>query len=215
MFGSEKILLPSAYFAPISYMALVAQKQEIFIEQMETFPRQTYRNRCEILTSAGKLKLVIPVSKPNGNHTITRNIEISYREPWQQHHWKSMQSAYRSSPYFNYYSDILQPIFEEREKLLIDLNQKALSTICRIIGINLSLSFTDDYIKNPENVSDLRSEFTPKRKGIVKIFPEYPQVFSHKSGFMKNLSVLDLIFNLGPEAKGYLLLVGKLICKDQ
>jgi hypothetical protein len=204
MLRPTNIILPTAYFPPVSYFVQLIQSDKVLIEQMETYPKQTYRNRCEIMTSAGKLNLIIPITKPNGNHTLTKDVEICYHEPWKQHHWKSIQTAYRSSPYFNYYADIIQPLFEEREKLLIHLNQKALSMICRIIGINLSLSFTDDYIKYPEHVTELRSEFTPKRKGIVKIFPEYPQVFSYKFGFIEDLSVLDLIFNLGPEAKNYL-----------
>jgi hypothetical protein len=198
------ILLPTAYFPPVSYFAYLANSNSAIIEQMETYPRQTYRNRCEILTSAGKLKLVVPVSKPNGNHTLTKDIQISYREPWNHHHWKSIKTAYRSSPYFNYYSDILGPVFESEEMSLIIRNNEMLTTCCRILKIKIKISFTDDYIRKPAPIPDLRDNMKPNRNYNGVTFPVYPQVFSHKAGFMKDLSILDLIFNKGPEATDYL-----------
>jgi hypothetical protein len=204
MVNAANILLPTAYFPPMSYFVYLIQNEKALIEQMETYPKQTYRNRCEIMTSAGKLALVVPVIKPNGNHTLTKDIEICYREPWQQHHWKSIQTAYRSSPYFNYYSDILQPLFEESETSLIIHNQKVLSSICSIIGIDLSLTFTEDYIKIPVDFIDLRKEMTPKKQRTGISFPEYPQVFGHKFGYIEDLSVLDLLLNLGPDVNRYL-----------
>jgi len=206
MESREKVLLPTSYFPPISYMAIVTKHQEIIFEQMETYPKQTYRNRCEILTSSGKLNLIIPVIKPNGNHTLTKDIEICYREPWQQHHWKSIQTAYRSSPYFNYYADFLQPIFNRKEKSLIILNHHIFSLLNKIIDVQPDIHYTNEYDKKPDGFFNLRSKMKPgKLPGFD--FPEYPQVFSHKSGFMKDLSVLDLLFNTGPAAKGYLLAI--------
>jgi hypothetical protein len=174
------------------------------IEQMETFPKQTFRNRCQILTSSGRLNLVVPVSKPNGNHTLTRDIEINYREPWNHHHWKSIQTAYRSSPYFTYYADIFQPLFASRETSLAEHNRVILSVLCKILNLNLSVTFTDDYFKQPANVLDLRYEMTSKKPRTGMPFPDYPQVFSYKSSFTEDLSILDLIFNLGPDARKYI-----------
>jgi hypothetical protein len=198
-------LLPTAYFPPVSYFVHMVHSRSVLIEQMETYPKQTYRNRCEIITSAGALNLIIPVTKPNGNHTITRDIGITYREPWNHHHWKSIQTAYRSSPYFNYYADILEPFFMLKEPSLIGLNNKILNTINRIISIKPEITFTLDYLKQPEGRVDLRSKMTPKKQQMKMKYPEYPQVFSHIHGFKENLSVLDLIFNLGPEAKEYIM----------
>ena len=198
------ILLPTAYFPNISYFAYFFHCETAWIEQMETFRKQTYRNRCEILTVSGKASLVVPVIKPQGNHTMTKDIEICYRESWQKQHWKSIQTAYRSSPYFTYYTDIIQPLFETRETLLFIHNHKVLLTIADLIGMDFSVNFTKDYEKQPAGILDLRMEISPKKHRPLISFPEYPQVFSHISGFMANLSILDLLFNLGPEAGGYL-----------
>ena len=198
------ILLPTAYFPPVSYFVHLVKNPVIYIEQMETFPKQTYRNRCEIMTAAGKSNLIVPVTKPHGNHTMTRDIEICYREPWDQHHLKTIQTAYRSSPYFNYYSDIIQPLFEPKETSLLLHNQEILSVISKILRLKLSSQLTGDYIILPTYMSDLRSEMIPKKRRSANSFPEYPQVFSHKFGFIADLSILDLLFNMGPEAGRYL-----------
>lgn len=204
MVTDSSVLLPTAYFPPLSYIFQLINGQKIFIEQMETYPKQTYRNRCEIMTSSGKLNLIVPISKPDGNHTLTKDIAISYREPWNRHHWKSIQTAYRSSPYFNYYSDILEPLFNTNETSLINLNLNILKVINQILGINPACEFTTDYINQPEACTDLRAKMKPKRQYSGDSYPVYPQVFSHIHGFMPNLSILDLIFNAGPEARNYL-----------
>ena len=201
---SMRILLPTSFFPRVSFFIHLVHSESAVIEQMETYPKQTYRNRCEILTSAGILNLVVPVVKSNGNYTMTKDVKICYREPWQHHHWKSILSAYRSSPYFNYYADLIQPFFEVKETLLINLNQNILSSLIQIIGINKPISLSEEYIKHPEDQIDLRSEFKPTKKQQRLSLQEYPQVFSHKYGFVEDLSILDLLFNLGPESGNYL-----------
>ena len=203
-----QLLLSTAYFPPVSYFIHLAQNGPAIIEIMETFPRQTYRNRCEILTSSGKLNLVVPVSKPDGNYTITRDIQISYREKWNRHHWKSIQTAYRSSPYFNYYADIFHPLFLSEENSLIDHNQHILRIILKLLDLDISPVYSQEYLKNTDGILDLREEISPKRRQRVPGIKRYQQVFSHKSGFVEDLSILDLIFNLGPEATDYLRKVG-------
>ena len=199
-----EILLPTAYFPPVSWFTQMIRSHAVFIEVEETFPKQTYRNRCEIMTAAGKAKLIIPITKPQGNHTITKNIEICYREPWQEQHWKTLQSAYSSSPFFSYYADIIQPLFESRETLLVKQNHNILITICGLIGLDPSVEFTKEYIKEQQNMSDLRTNFSPKSNMPFREFPRYPQVFEHKYGFIPNLSILDLLFNAGTETRRYL-----------
>jgi len=198
------ILLPTAYFPPVSYFAYLLHHPSVRIEQWETYPKQTYRNRCEIMTSSGKMNLVVPVIKANGNNTMTRDMEICYREPWQYHNWKSIRTAYLSSPYFNYYADIFHPLFTLNERTLIRLNGEILALVLQIIGIEADLTLTSDFIKNPEGCFDLRSLMKPSHQHEI-MTPEYPQVFSHLHGFINNLSILDLIFNLGPDSKDYLL----------
>lgn len=199
-----ELLLPTAYFPPVSYFAYLIQSSAAKIEQWETYPKQTYRNRCEIMTSAGKMNLVVPVIKTNGNNTMTRDIGICYREPWQSHHWKSIMTAYRSSPFFNYYADIFHPLFNLKESSLIRLNEKTRAAILQITGIKVELQLTSNFVRNPDACSDLRSIMKPTHEHETMI-PSYPQVFSHLHGFMNNLSILDLIFNMGPESKDYLL----------
>lgn len=198
------ILLPTAYFPPISYFVHLLSYPVIHIEQMETFPKQTYRNRSEIMTEAGKSNLIVPVSKPYGNHTMTKDIEISYREPWQQHHWKTLQSGYRSSPFFNYYDEIIYQFFSNQESLLLNHNLNILKTIAKLIGIEVKVQLTTDFLKQAEGMLDFRSVISPKKQLSTNEFPSYPQVFEHKFGFNRGLSILDLLFNTGPEARRYL-----------
>ncbi|MCK9400019.1 MAG: WbqC family protein [Bacteroidales bacterium] len=198
------ILLPTAYFPPISYFVHMIRSKVIYIEQMETFTKQTFRNRCEIMTASGKSSLVVPVTKPQGNHTMTKQVEICYREHWQEQHWKTLQTGYRSSPFFNYYTDILEQLFETQETSLINNNHNILKTISALLGIDLNIQFTQDYEKKPGSMLDLRSAISPKKYQPFNQFPKYPQVFDYKYGFVPNLSILDLLFNMGPEAGRYL-----------
>ncbi|MFO7615095.1 MAG: WbqC family protein [Bacteroidales bacterium] len=197
------ILIPTAYFPPISYFHFLISGKPVRIELFETFPKQTCRNRCEILTAGGKASLTVPVSRPGGNHTLTRDIEICYREPWQRNHWRAIQSAYRSSPYFSFYADQISALFNTREPHLVFLNQKITSLICKLLKLRPSINFTNAYEKNPSVALDLRQAFTPK-KSTRPDFPYYPQVFQHKTGFTTGLSILDLLFNQGPDTKAYL-----------
>lgn len=203
------LLLPTAYFPPVSWFVYLLSGKSVIIEQMETFHKQTYRNRCEIMTAAGMAALVVPVTKPQGNHTMTGNVEICYHEPWRELHWKTLQTSYSSSPFFSYYADNIRSLFESRERLLIRQNHEILIVISNLIGIELNISFTRDYDKNPINIIDMRNEISPKKRQASINFPEYPQVFKHLSGFIPDLSILDLLFNLGPEAGHYIMKVGR------
>lgn len=199
----RNVLLPTAYFPPVSYFAFILSSNRVLIEAFESYPKQTYRNRCEILTASGRLNLVVPVSKPEGNHTLTRDVMISFREPWNHHHWKSITTAYRSSPYFHYYADLLQPLFARNESSLLIHNQNILKILVQLLGITPVVELTGDYIKNAEGYTDFRLKMKPG-KGEMVNFHEYPQVFSHLTGFIPDLSILDLVFNLGPASGEYL-----------
>jgi hypothetical protein len=204
MVYQEKVLLPTAYFPPISYFVFLMKSWQVSTEIMETYPRQTIRNRCEIMTAAGRTRLVVPVTKPFGNHTMTRDIEISDREPWQQKQWKTIQSAYGSSPFFDYYADILHKHFENKEPLLFRHNNNIMLTINQLIGIQATIEFTEDYEKKNMKMFDLRSDKRIIGNQSLYDYPKYPQVFEHKFGFMPGLSILDLLFNKGPESKQFL-----------
>ncbi|TXB66624.1 WbqC family protein [Vicingus serpentipes] len=190
------------YLPPIEYFYYLVQENHAIIDVNENFVKQTFRNRCSILSPNGKLDLVIPLLK-KGKQTKIKNIKIAYYENWQKVHWKSIEAAYRSSPYFEYYEDEFKTIFlEGKPTLLIDFNLKLINKIVELIGIPIEIVLSDKYINKDETKSDFRS-ISPKKKPSLN-FSDYIQVFSSKTGFEPNLSILDLLFNEGPNTKNYL-----------
>ncbi|MGS0747418.1 WbqC family protein [Halpernia sp. GG3] len=194
-------LLPLFYLPPISWFSKFLEKDSnLVLEQFENFPKQTYRNRTNIYGANGKLTLVIPI-----NHTgnrLYKDTEISYTENWQKQHWKSIKNAYQSSPYFEFYEDRFGQIYEKPEKFLFDFNLKALEILIKISKIETKFAFTEKYQREP-SASDLRNNFSAKSKHDKK-FENYYQIFTEKYGFIENLSMCDLLFNLGPESLIYL-----------
>ena len=195
-------LFSTAYFPCISYMARFLAESEPVVEIWETYHKQTYRNRCRVMTANGVESLSVPVVKVNGNHTMTKDITISPTEPWQHIHSRCLESAYKASPYFDHYYDFLKPIFEGHFERLVDLNDAALQAVLKMLKVNKEIVHTTDYVRDCEN--DLREVFSPKKPIDSRLFPTYYQVFSEKLPFASDLSVLDLIFNEGPEAIDYL-----------
>ena len=195
-------LFTTAYFPNISYMARFLKEDAPVIEIWETYHKQTYRNRCRVMTANGMESLSVPVVKVNGNHTMTKDMAISPIEPWQHIHSRCLESAYKASPYFDHYYDQLRPIFEGHFERLIDLNDAAMKAIFNMLKVDKEIVHTTDYVHEAEN--DLRETFNPKKQVDASLFPTYYQVFSEKYPFAPDLSVLDLIFNEGPEANSYL-----------
>ena len=198
-------LLSSTYFGPIDYFANIFQADEIKIETEENYQKQSYRNRCSIYGANGKLDLNVPVThnKVIGKRLMTKDALIANEFDWQKLHWKSIESAYRTSPYFEFYEDELRPLFEKKHKFLLDLNFETLDIIKDLLQEDWNLSKTDEYQMSPSGVIDLRKEFSPKIETKV-IIPEYTQVFSDKYGFIPNLSILDIMFMEGPNTETYL-----------
>lgn len=195
-------LFSTAYFPSISYMARFLVENEPLIEVFETYRKQTYRNRCRVMTANGVESLSVPVVKVHGNHTMTKDIIISPVEPLQHIHSRCLESAYKAAPYFDHYYDYLRPIFEGHFERLIDLNDAALQAVLRMLKVKKEIVHTTDYVHEAEN--DLREAFSPKKAIENTSFPAYYQVFSTKFPFAADLSVLDLVFNEGPEATNYL-----------
>lgn len=191
-------LFSTAYFPCISYMARFLQEPSPVIEVWDSYHKQTYRNRCRVMTANGVGNLSVPVIQVNGNHTLTKDMAISYKEHWQQVHRRCLESAYKAAPYFEHYYDCLKPIFETRFERLVDLNDAALQAVMRMLKVKKDIVHTMDYVHEAEN--DLREAFSPKRQVENDSFPEYYQVFNTKFPFAPNLSILDLIFNEGPNA---------------
>lgn len=197
-------LFSTAYFPPLSYMAAVANSHSIWIEAYETYPKQTWRNRCTISTANGLQNLSVPVVKINGNRTLSQEIRISYSENWQQLHWRALEAAYNKSPYFEYYKDRLEVILKAEHIRLIDLNMSILEKILSILKINTPVQTTTSFNKSESKLIDLREAFSPKHQSELTHFQQYYQVFNDRLGFQPNLSILDLLFCEGPATLSYL-----------
>ena len=195
---------PLLFFPPIEFFYYLLNSDKTVFEIMETYPKQTYRNRCAIYSANGLLDLSIPVKKPNGNHTLIKNIVISYEEDWKNKLWRALEAAYNSSPYFLFYKDDIKEAFMIPEDHLFKFNLSLLKLICIMLGIEPKYDLSEIYHKKYGKSIDQRNAFNPKKKSDILIYPEYTQVFSEKFGFKKNLSIIDLLFNLGPEARIYL-----------
>lgn len=197
----KQILLPIFYLPPISWFSVFLDSDnDIILEQYENFPKQTYRNRTTIYGANGKLPLIIPISH-NGKREI-KDIEISYAENWQKLHWKSIKTAYQSTPYFEFFEDKLKNIFEKQTILLKDFNLNALKIILSILKTEKDYVMTEEYIKT-SHTQDFREKFSAKQDSEMEM-REYYQSFSDKNGFIKDLSILDLICNIGPESLTYI-----------
>ncbi|MFZ4520641.1 MAG: WbqC family protein [Bacteroidales bacterium] len=198
------VLFTTAYFPSVRYMAEAFRSDGIAIEVFETYTKQTCRNHCLIYGPNGKHLLSIPVIRPNGNHTITRDVLISTHHSWQKNHWRSIETAYNNSPFFLYYKDNLASFFNKEYKFLIDLNIDILLVLMKLLQCSKPTRFTGHYEKTPGGVTDLRSVTGSKHDINLASYPPYNQVFTPQHGFLPGLTILDLLFNLGPETSWYL-----------
>jgi len=198
-FPMKKLLLSTAYLPAIEYISLISKASQILIEKEENYIKQSYRNRCYILSSHGRQLLSVPVLLGSIHKTPVREIRIDYSKRWQQVHLRALTSAYSSSPYFQFYFESIEKIISSNFDLLIDLNSELLALILTILKINVNLRYTDRFEPSMSAEYDYRYALSPKIQShfLVK---KYLQVFDNSNGFVQNLSVLDLIFNVGPEA---------------
>lgn len=200
--------LSASLFPPIPWMAALIQYDQCYIEAHETYPKQTFRNRYSILSANGKLDLIVPVKKPSGNHTVVSEILISDHENVSAQHLTALESAYRSAPYFEYFFDDVVHFYNGKYKTLLEMNLASLLCVSRILRKEFSFRLTETYEHhdklNPE-IADFRQKISPKNHLFCSFqAPEYYQVFLQKFPFTANLSILDLIFNLGAETLLYL-----------
>ncbi|MFA8435158.1 MAG: WbqC family protein [Marinifilaceae bacterium] len=206
---NKSILLSTAYFAPIQYYCKLVQYQDVLIEKFENYSKQSYRNRCNIYGANGLLSLSVPIEKASKKKILTKDVRITYDTNWQKLHWKGIESAYKSSPYYEYYIDDIQRFFHKKWDYLLDFNMEIQEELLNILEITPNLSLSEDYIESlPEGMLDLRDGIHPKKSKNMDDphfdAEAYTQVFSDRHGFLPNLSILDAIFNLGPEAISYL-----------
>jgi len=202
-----KALLSTSYLGPVQYYSRFLLHREVWIEQCENYQKQSYRNRCYIYGANGKQCLVIPVNVNSDKKTPIRDVTIDYSKPWQKIHWKSIESAYRLSPCFEFYADDLSGFYEKgkRLKYLFDWNNGLMEVILDLLRIPANPVFTSLYEKVPVSGTDYRESVHPKARlsrpdPHFKIVP-YSQVFESKYGFLSNLSIIDLLFNEGRHAR--------------
>ena len=200
---TDTILLSTAYLAPFQYYCKLISYQNIYIEAVENYTKQSYRNRCNILSANGLLSLSIPVNKTDNLKVYTKDIRIDYNSRWPLIHQRAIESAYRSSPFYIYYADDIIPLFEKKFEFLLDFNTEFQNIVTELIGIKINVKFTSDF-KKVENTdfddfTDLISPKSSKQKPDNTFHcVSYYQVFEQKFGFIPNLSILDLLFNMGP-----------------
>ena len=209
-----KLLLSSAYFPPVDYFAAIINSDSPYIEQFETYQKQSYRTRCHIYGGNGLLVLTIPIKKVITHKLPIREITIDYSSSWLKQHCAAIVSAYNNSPFFEYYFyDEFLPILEKREHFLFDLNLSLTQRALELISTNKKIALTDSFIGDDlalqsDNILDLRDRIHPKRESRIleelELENQYYQVFNSKYGFLKNLSILDLLFNEGPNSITYL-----------
>jgi hypothetical protein len=197
-------VLPMFYLPPVEYFVkLNAYRANILIEKEEHFPKQTYRNRANVYTPDGVLGLTVPVIKGSKNHTKVKDIKISYDFNWQRLHWLSLQACYRRSAYFEYYEDELAPFYEKKFDYLFDYNEQLLQFVLKAMKMKIDYGFTESYEASYEELADFRESINPKRETDFNQ-KQYFQVFEERKGFLKNLSIVDLLFNQGPHSVNYL-----------
>ncbi len=200
------MILPTAYFPNIFYLTQVLNSDVVEIDTHENFVKKTFRNRCEILTANGKLALSVPIVKPEQNKQSIQNIKIDYSTDWQKQHFKSIESAYQSSPFYEYIIDDFKFVFEEKTVFLIELNNAIQAVINTYIDFNTRFTTTKEF-HPPKEPEYLRRSFKPNNPYFSNYpYREYYQTFGNKFAFTPNLSVLDLLFNCGPRAKDMLIL---------
>ncbi|MFT7331009.1 MAG: hypothetical protein ACI848_001084 [Roseivirga sp.] len=196
------MLFQPTYFSPIAQYVAIANCENIVLEVYDNYLKQSYRNRCYIYTASGKLLLNISILHTRGSKQLTKDVKIDNYYDWQKQHFKTLESAYRSSPYFEFYEDDLRALYDKKHTYLLDLNLDCHEFVMDVLQEDISHTPTLVYEKKPV-VSDFRSLAIVKNTREFNNTP-YVQVFDDKFGFIPNLSILDLIFMEGPNSFTYL-----------
>ena len=199
----QEAILSSHYFPSIAYFIVLLQHDSVVIDLGEHFKKQSYRNRCNIYTSNGSLPLSVPVIRKNT--TAVKDVVLDTTNDWKKKHWRAINSAYNSSPFFEFYEPDLKLVFFTNYTTLAELNTALLNHVCKEIGLDVTFSTSSQFIETSESHTDYRYLIDAK-KVYTKAdnYSRYIQIFEEKHGFIKNLSILDLLFHEGPETLNYL-----------
>ena len=198
-----KILVSTAYLPPVEYFSLISQADEVLIEVEENYLKQSYRNRCYILSEHGPQLLSIPVYLGSQHKTPLKEIRIDYSKRWQQVHLRAITASYNSSPYFQFYFENIEKIISKKIDFLIDLNMELMESVLKMLKIKIGITYTTNFKPVGEAENDFRYKISPKKESQFFV-KEYMQVFEICNCFVQGLSIIDLIFNMGPEAVDYL-----------
>ncbi len=205
---NKNILLSTAYFGPVSYFSKFLSTGQVILEKHENYIKQTYRNRCLIYGPNGSIALTVPVKRGSFHKVAIKDLEIDNGKQWQKLHFKTIEASYKAAPFYEFYTDDLNGVIFSNTRYLWDLNIKILDLLLNLIGIRKDYSITTSYMNQEEEteVLDYRKKITPKNAGPDPFFTPipYPQVFGDRFGFIEDLSILDLLFNAGPESCGIL-----------
>lgn len=198
------MVFPCYHNPPVSYFSILSGEiGPVIIEQFDHYTKQTYRNRCRILGANGVINLVIPVVKDHGRKTYMKDVRIDYDTDWQRIHWQSIISSYASAPFFEFMEDSYRPVYQEKHTFLLDLNMELLHASMDLLQMNRPIERTERFIL-PDPGTDLTEAIHPKKRfthSTVVFHPSpYHQVFIDRHGFRPDLSILDLLFNEGPNA---------------
>lgn len=200
----ENVLLPYAILGNATWFAHYLQYQEVIVELNEHFVKQSYRSRCAIIGANGPLDLIVPIEHGRKERVPMKEVRIAYHHDWQREQWQSLVSAYRASPYFEYFERDVEPVWFKKHEMLVDRSQALLELSLALMHEKVRHYVSDSYKKDPGSL-DLREAIHPKKGWpAAKHYPVYPQVFEDRHPFSPDLSVLDLLFNLGPDASIYL-----------
>lgn len=198
------ILIHPTYFPSISHFVAMAQADCITFEIEDNFQKQTNRNRTYIYSPNGIQLLNIPIKHSKESHQKTKDVRIENDFDWQKQHFKSLEAAYRSSPFFEFFEDDIIPFFKKKHSFLLDLNFETLELLSKLLRMKLDYKTTTEYFHEVDQSSILDYRFLVNGKKDDSLFEPYPQVFKEKQGFLNNLNILDLLFNEGRYAIDYL-----------
>lgn len=201
----QKNLLHPTYFPTIASFSLII-KEPCVMEVSDNYQKQTFRNRTYIYGANGKQLLTVPILHTGGEtgRQLYKNVKIDNNVSWQKLHWKTLQTAYRTSPYFEFYEDAISPVFGKKFNFLIDLNFYSIEAVLSCLNTDIQWDKTSKYEENYQDFNDFRFLANAKTEHNITQ-EEYYQIFSDKHGFIKNLSILDLLFHEGNYSENYLL----------
>ncbi|MFI3321273.1 MAG: WbqC family protein [Rikenellaceae bacterium] len=197
-------LFSTQYFGNILYFATALNSGELLIEAHENYIKQSYRNRCSILSANGKIDLTVPTEKISGSKIAIKEVKIDYTTRWQQMHERAIVASYKNSPFFEHYFDYIEPLFRKKPQFLFDMNMEILELIEKMLCVKLNIAITNNFIPLEERSDDYRFLISPKKSVEEVVFSPYYQVFSHKMEFVENMSIIDLLFCEGNESISYL-----------